>query len=252
MSAEVQFQTDSKGRKVANDVQIDSSVQLGNNVTIYPGVQIQPGASLLDNVVVGRAPTPSKSMNRKFVSDITPHTIIGENAIVGTGAVVYNGCQIGQDTFLGDHCSIREHCVVKQGVVIGRGAMLLDRCEIGEYTRIHDLVNLLSNMVIEEHVFIAAGVFMANDDNIFLSRFGLCELELQTPTIRKYAVIGSGVTLVPGVEIGMGSFVAAGAVVTKDVKPWTIASGVPAKYMKDIPKEWQEKVLEKFEGKIAE
>jgi acetyltransferase-like isoleucine patch superfamily enzyme len=55
--------------------------------------------------------------------------------------------------------------------------------------------------------------------------------------IRRFAVIGPNATLLPGVEIGEGAFVAAGAVVTKDVPPWTMVAGVPARHFRDIPAE---------------
>jgi acetyltransferase-like isoleucine patch superfamily enzyme len=248
----IEFKVDQYGRKIAEDVYIASGVHLGTNITIYPGVRIESGASIMDNAVLGRIPLANKTMNRQVESKIAEETIIGESAIVGTGAVIYTGCHLGKNVLIGDLTDIREYCDLDEGVTIGRGTMILDHCKIGKFTRIHDLVHLLSDMVIEEHVFIAVCVAMANDDNIFLTRFGLAELKLRNPIIRKYAVIGSGVTLVPGVEIGMGSLVAAGAVVTKDVDPWTIVAGVPAKHLRDIPDEWRQKVLDKFETPSAE
>jgi len=55
-------------------------------------------------------------------------------------------------------------------------------------------------------------------------------------TIEDYAVIGTRVTILPGVIIGKGSVVASGAVVTKDVSPYTVVGGVPATYIKDRSK----------------
>lgn len=55
-------------------------------------------------------------------------------------------------------------------------------------------------------------------------------------TIEDYAVIGTRVTILPGVTVGKGAVVASGAVVTKDVPPYTVVGGVPAKYIKDRSK----------------
>jgi maltose O-acetyltransferase len=57
--------------------------------------------------------------------------------------------------------------------------------------------------------------------------------------IGDYAVIGTRVTILPGVSIGKGAVVASGAVVTKDVEPFTVVGGVPAQYIKNRNKNLQ-------------
>ena len=59
--------------------------------------------------------------------------------------------------------------------------------------------------------------------------------ELQAPALRRGCKVGGGVILTPGVEIGEGAFVAAGAVVTKDVPPQTLVMGVPAAVVGPYP-----------------
>lgn len=62
--------------------------------------------------------------------------------------------------------------------------------------------------------------------------------EISAPvTIEDYVVIGTRVTILPGVKIGKGAVVASGAVVTKDVDPYTVVGGIPAKFIKDRAKE---------------
>ena len=56
--------------------------------------------------------------------------------------------------------------------------------------------------------------------------------KLEAPRVRRGATIGGNATLLPGVEIGEGAFVAAGATVTRDVPPWTMAIGAPAQIRK--------------------
>ena len=53
--------------------------------------------------------------------------------------------------------------------------------------------------------------------------------------IEDWAYIGTRVTVLPGVKIGKGAVIASGAVVTKDVEPWTMVGGVPAKFIKNRP-----------------
>jgi acetyltransferase-like isoleucine patch superfamily enzyme len=86
---------------------------------------------------------------------------------------------------------------------------------------------------IEEDVFIAPCVVTTNDN--FMGRTeGRHEL-VKGPTIRRGARVGGGAVLCPGVEIGEEAFIAAGAVVTKDVPPRTVVIGVPAARVRDVP-----------------
>jgi acetyltransferase-like isoleucine patch superfamily enzyme len=59
--------------------------------------------------------------------------------------------------------------------------------------------------------------------------------ELRGATLRRACRIGGGAVLVPGVEVGEEAFVAAGAVVTRDVPPRTVAMGVPARAVREVP-----------------
>jgi acetyltransferase-like isoleucine patch superfamily enzyme len=233
------YQRDKAGRAIAAEAQIGSNVQLGHNVVIHPHVRIEDGAVVMDNVVLGRRPQTNVTGTRQIPKTL-PDLVIGSDSIIGTNSVIYLGSTIGPQVMVGDLTSIREGCDIGEGAIIGRGVMALYDCRIGNYSRIQDQVQLVGNAVIEAHVFIGMGVMMANDNEVYLSRFGLSELKLQGPTIRKYAVIGTGATLLAGIE--GGAMVAAGAVVTKEVAPWTVVAGVPARFMHDIPDDWRLKV----------
>jgi acetyltransferase-like isoleucine patch superfamily enzyme len=140
---------------------------------------------------------------------------------------------------------VRERSVLAEDVVLARSVFLQPDTLIGARTRIMDYVELPGPMLVEADVFISPGVMMANDRNGYLTRFHLHEPHvLQGPTVRRYAMIGPNVTLLPGVEIGEGAQIAAGALVTKDVPAWTLMVGMPAKPLREIPAEWREKILE--------
>jgi acetyltransferase-like isoleucine patch superfamily enzyme len=80
---------------------------------------------------------------------------------------------------------------------------------------------------------------------VYLRRYGLASPSaVRGPAIRRFAAVGAGATILPGVEIGEGALVAAGAVVTRDVEPWTIVAGVPARVMRPVPAEWREQVIQ--------
>ena len=65
------------------------------------------------------------------------------------------------------------------------------------------------------------------------------------PVLRRYAAVGAGATILPGVEIGEGALVGAGAVVTRDVAPWTIVMGVPARVREPVPDAWRRQIVER-------
>jgi acetyltransferase-like isoleucine patch superfamily enzyme len=237
----VLFQRDAFGRAIAQGVHVGIDVHLGNNVTIYPEVHIGDRNIIMDGTVLGRIPIASKTTTRPVRSTFSDLTI-GPDSIIGCNAILYTGSKVGSDVLIGDLTSIREDCVITNGVVIGRGVMVLYECIIGSFSRIQDQAHLVGNMVIEEHVFIGMGVVTTNDNDIYRSRFGLVAPRLKGPVIRKFAVVGAGVTILPGVEIGEGAMVAAGAVVTQDVPAWTLVAGVPAKHVKNIPDDWRQQI----------
>jgi acetyltransferase-like isoleucine patch superfamily enzyme len=234
----VSFRRDSAGRALARESRIDPAANLGSRVTLYPKCRIGPGCTILDGAVIGRLPIPNATATRK-VSPVYRDLVIGRDSIIGANAVLYTGVRIGPEALIGDLASIREDCEVGRGAIIGRGVMMLYECRVGAFSRIQDQVHLVGNAVIEEHVFIGMGALMANDNDVYLTRFGFHATALRGPLIRRFAVVGTGAVLLPGVEIGEGALVAAGAVVTRDVPPWTIVAGVPARPVRKIPASWR-------------
>lgn len=237
----VRFRQGENGCLMAEDIQLPDDVHLGNHVTIYPKVSVGSGAVIMDNAVLGRIPLSNRTTTRVISSDFA-ELRIGAKTIIGCNAVLYTGSTIGENVLVGDLASIREGCSIGNHTIIGRGVMVLYECQVGSHTRVQDQAHLVGNAVIEDHVFIGMGVMMSNDNDVYLSRFGLSQPILRGPTIRKYAVIGVGATLLPAVEIGKGAMVAAGAVVTKDVPAWTVVAGVPAHPIRAIPDEWRAKI----------
>jgi len=226
---------------VAHDAKLAESVYIGNFVTIYPRVDVGRRCIIMDGAVIERPPIANPTITR-IVSNSFLAFSIDEDSIVGCNSVIYTDNRIGKRVLIGDLSSIREGCTIGDDVVIGRGVMLLYNCKIGARSRIQDQTHLVGNMVIEEDVFIGMGVTTTNDNNVYLTRFGFAKPDQKGPVIRRFAVIGAGATILPGVEIGRGSIVAAGAVVTRDVPAWTVAAGVPAHHMKNVPREWRKQI----------
>lgn len=224
---DIEFKRDQQGRAIAEGVLLGADLQLGNNITLYPGCELGNGTVILDGAVLGRVPMGNKNTTL-VVSREFEQLRIGSQCIIGANTVFYTGSCIGNEVLVCDLSSIREHCRVEDGVVIGRGVMVLSGCHLGKHCRIQDQAHLAGNTIVEDHVFVGMGVVTTNDNEVYLTRFNIGTHNPKGPVIRRYSVVGAGATLLPGVEVGEGAMVAAGAVVTKDVPPWTIVAGVPA------------------------
>lgn len=222
------------------DTALGNNVTIGNNVTVYPKVSIEDGCHIFDGAVIGRLPMSTGITTLPLTTEYLP-VRIGSGCVIGCNSVVYTNVTLGERVLIGDLSAVREGTVVEDEVLIGQGTTIHRDLRIGKRTRISYWCHL--GAIIEEDVFVATGVGAVDDNNVYLSRFGLQEVRIQSPIIRRFAVIGLGAMLLPGVEIGEGAFVAGGAVVTKDVPPWTMVAGVPARHLRDIPAEWKEKVL---------
>jgi acetyltransferase-like isoleucine patch superfamily enzyme len=130
------------------------------------------------------------------------------------------GCQIGDDTMIGAFVEIQKNASVGS------------RCKISSHTFICE------GVVIEDEVFVGHGVMFTNDR---FPRATRADGSLQTDAdwqvvrtlVKRTASIGSNATLVPGVTIGVGALVGAGAVVTRDVPDHAIVAGVPARVVGD-------------------
>jgi acetyltransferase-like isoleucine patch superfamily enzyme len=105
------------------------------------------------------------------------------------------------------------------------------RCKIGNNVKILSQCYIAQLTTIEDNVFIAPGVMVANEKyptGIF------SEERIKGPTIKKGAKIGINSTILPGVTIGEGAVIGAGSIVTKDIPPYAVAYGVPARIYKKV------------------
>ncbi len=219
---------------------------IGNNVTVYKNVNIGKKVTIFDGAVLGRPPKATKSIVRKPNNKLQP-LFIGNGCVIGANCVLYTGTHIGNNVLIGDLTSIREECSILSDVVIGRGVLIMYNTKIGYGTKIIDGAIITGNMIIENNVFIGPGVITINDNSPYLKRYGLEKLYIQGPIIRKYALVGAGANINASVEIGEGSIVAPNSIVTKNVPPWTIVMGIPAKIRNVIPQKQKIVLLKYFD-----
>src|SRR5918992_142280 len=198
--------------------------------TVYEGTVLGEGVKVLEGAVVGKQPTLSPRSTAKR-EPLEP-TTIGDGTIVSTGAIVFAGSTVGVRVILGDQSCVRERVEIGDDVVLGRGSYVENDTTIGAMTKIQAEVYITAYSTLEEHVFIAPCVVTTNDN--FMGRTEKRHALVKGPTIRRGARVGGGAILCPAVEIGEEAFVAAGAVVTKDVPPRVVVVGNPARVLRDV------------------
>ncbi len=219
----------SPGLLLGEGVRLPEVVQIGGNVVIHSGTLLGDGVGIQDGVVLGK---PLALGPRSTASlDAPSPTRIGDRATVCAGAVIVAGARIGAGSVVGDQAQVRERAVIGEGTVIGRGTAVDNDVTVGDRVRIQTGCYVTAHSVIEDDVFVAPGVTLTNDDT--MGRHGPGH-ELRGATLRRACRVGGGAVLTPGVEIGEEAFVAAGAVVTRDVAPRSVVMGVPARVVREV------------------
>lgn len=112
-------------------------------------------------------------------------------------------------------------------VSIGRGCTLNE----GVFFNAREKIIVGNNVTLSAGVFITSAALRTDD----IEAFKLREHCAHPVNIRDYAWVGAGAIILPGITIGEGAVVAAGAVVTEDVPNWTIVGGIPARILGKVP-----------------
>jgi acetyltransferase-like isoleucine patch superfamily enzyme len=160
---------------------------------------------------------------------------MGNGYTIGCSAVLYAGTSYADKAFVGDGAVVRERCSIGQNVVIGSGVAVENNTKIGSFTKIQTGSYITAYMEIEERVFIAPMVTTTNDN--YMGRTEKRFTSIKGATIQRGARIGGGAILLPGVKVAPETFVAAGALITKDTTEKRVLKGFPAKDIREVPEE---------------
>jgi UDP-2-acetamido-3-amino-2,3-dideoxy-glucuronate N-acetyltransferase len=231
MSAAPQLLPDSRapGLLLGPDVRIGAEVTFGAHVVVHAGTTIGDGCVVEDHAVLGKRPRLAPG---SAAAGAVGGLELGENVKVCCGAIVFAGASVGAGSIVGDQAYVRERSRIGAGSVIGRGGVVDNDVRVGDRVRVQTSVYLTAFTVIEDDVFVGPGATTTNDDT--MSRHDE-ETPLRGATLRRACRVGGGTVLTPGVEIGAEAFVAAGAVVTRDVPPRAVVMGVPARVVREVP-----------------
>jgi acetyltransferase-like isoleucine patch superfamily enzyme len=207
----------------------------GENFKIYGKSSIGKNAIIGERVMLGY-PTADilkiAASSKKRLDDMEfKGAVIGDNAVIRSNSTIYTDVQIGHNFRTGHNILVREKTKIGNDVLIGTNTIIDGHTTIGNNVSIQGNVYIPLNVTIEDKVFIGPCAVLTNDKYPIRKK-----THLPGPILRRGASIGANATLLPEVEIGEGAMVAAGALVSKDVPPWKLAIGFPAKII-DLPEE---------------
>jgi UDP-2-acetamido-3-amino-2,3-dideoxy-glucuronate N-acetyltransferase len=220
------------GLLLGDGVRIGDGVRFGAYVVVHPGTVIGDGCEVQDGAILGKPPKLARHSTAS--REAPPPLLLGDGAVVCARAIVFAGAEVGPGAILGDQSYVRERARIGERTLVGRGTAVDNDVVIGARARIQTDVYLTAFSVVEDDVFVGPGACTTNDTT--MSRHPR-EYALRGATLRRACRVGGAAVLVPGVEVGEEAFVAAGAVVTKDVPARAVVMGVPARVVRDVPDE---------------
>jgi UDP-2-acetamido-3-amino-2,3-dideoxy-glucuronate N-acetyltransferase len=142
-------------------------------------------------------------------------------------AIVDEGAQIGEGTRIWHWVHVCGGARIGKSVSLGQNVYVGNKVRIGDHCKIQNNVSVYDNVTLEEGVFCGPSMVFTNVYNprALIER----KTEYRDTVVKQGATLGANCTVVCGVTIGEHAFVGAGAVITKDVKPYALMVGVPAR-----------------------
>ncbi|MFB2537873.1 MULTISPECIES: acyltransferase [unclassified Acinetobacter] len=153
---------------------------------------------------------------------IHPTANVSPDSQIGADTKIWINVQIREKTSIGERCIISKDVYIDHGVKIGNGV------------KIQNSVSVYAGVEIENDVFVGPNVSFTNDK---VPRAFNTEWKITPTLVKDGASLGANSTIVCGVTIGEYAMVAAGSVVTKDVAPYTLVMGNPARAVGKVDKE---------------
>ena len=150
-----------------------------------------------------------------------------QDVFVHPTAVVDEGCAIGRGTKIWHFCHIMASCRIGESCNIGQNVVVSPDVVLGNRVKVQNNVSIYTGVICEDEVFLGPSCVFTNVVN---PRSAVNRKSEFAPTrVGKGATIGANATIVCGHNIGAYAFIGAGAVVTKDVPPYALLVGNPAR-----------------------
>ena len=163
----------------------------------------------------------NNTSNKTFVHE---SSYIDDSVIVGEGTKIWHFSHVQRDTTIGSGCTIGQNVNIASNVNVGNYVKIQNNVSVYEGVELHDYVFCGPSMVFT-NIKLPRSEFPQNDSELFLKTI-----------VKKSASIGANATIVCGVTIGEYALIGSGAVVTKDVPPYSLVIGNPGKVICKVDK----------------
>jgi UDP-2-acetamido-3-amino-2,3-dideoxy-glucuronate N-acetyltransferase len=154
-------------------------------------------------------------MSEKYFAHET--SVVDDGAVIGEGTKIWHFSHIMKDVQIGKNCNFGQNTCIASGVTIGSNV------------KVQNNVSIYTGTVVEDDVFLGPSCVLTNVTNprSQVVRRGIYEKTI----LRRGATVGANATIVCGIELGRYCFIAAGAVVAKDVPDYALMVGVPGRQL---------------------
>ena len=201
-------------RSQTDDVKIHSSA------IIYPGVELGAGTRVEPFGLVG--------LSDRFHPKRP--CVVGKRSFIGSRVTIYEGVIAGDDFDVSDQTTIFFDNVFGKNCRVGPKAVVKNSCIFGDNVRINSQV-FLERVEVGSNVFIGPGTIFTDDMHPPCPKYSEC---VRKTKVESWVSIGANVTICPGVRVGHHTQIYAGAVVVKDVPPYSVVAGNPGRVVKDF------------------
>lgn len=141
--------------------------------------------------------------------------VIDDGCSIGKGTKIWHFTHIMSDSIIGENCNLGQNVVVSPQVILGKN------------TKVQNNISIYTGVICEDDVFLGPSMVFTN---VFNPRSAVIRKDEYRETyVEKGASIGANATIICGIRIGKYAFIGAGAVVHKDVKPYSLIVGNPGR-----------------------
>lgn len=207
---------------------------------VHPTALVAPTATLADDVIVGPSSIVHSNVTLGTGTVVgafcelghasadgagTAPLVIGQNGLIRSHSVFYEGSHFGDGLVTGHRVTVREGTIAGDHLQLGTLSDVQGQCRIGNFVKLHSNVHIGQGSVIGNFVWLFPYVVLTNDPH------PPSEVRLGV-TLEDYVVVATMTVVLPGVTLRTGALVAAHSAVAKDVEADTVVAGAPARFIR--------------------